>query len=119
MPSKAQLMASSANPALANKLGVDPLASFTAAGTTQGTATSLTANFANVTTSSISSGVILAAPFERTFVYNAGPNTLTVYPPVGGTFVGLAINAGATVAAGSGLEVEGDGLNFVANITGP
>jgi len=119
MPSKQELMASSLPASAASKIGVEALTSFTAAGTTQTTATALTANFANVTTSSINAGVIIGAPFERTFVYNSGPNALTVYPPVGGTFVGLALNAGATVASGSGLAVEGDGVNFVASVTGP
>lgn len=120
MASKAELMALSMPATLASKLGTDTLTSFTAAGTTQGTATSLTSNFSNVTTPSASAnGVLLTEPFNEYFVYNSGPSTLQVYPPVGGTFVGLAINVAVTVASGSSLYIVGDGLNFISVIGGP
>lgn len=117
MPSKGELMAKSLPYNAADALGYDPLTSFTAAGTTsQANSTVLTACFANVATNSPNNGVIIAAPFGRSFVYNAGPNTLLVYPPVGGTFVGQALNAPINVATGSVLSVEGDGLNYGFNI---
>jgi hypothetical protein len=114
MPSKAELMASGQPFQIASKIGYEPLTTFTAAGTSQTTATTLTANFANVTTSSIGTGVILAAPFERAFVWNSGPNTLTIYPPVGGTILGLSQNVGMTLANANGVSIEGDGVNFGA-----
>lgn len=114
MPTKAELMAAGLPAAAATKLGLDPLTSFTAAGTTQGTATALTANFANVTNNTINGGVILGAPFETTMVYNTGPNTLLIYPPVGGQFVGLALNAAFTLAAANSVIINGDGINFIA-----
>lgn len=117
MASKAELMAAGLPGAVATKLGVDGgVNTATAAGTTQGTATTLTSNFVNVTTSTIGGGVIIGLPFERNFVWNSGPNTLTVYPPVGGTVIGLAQNVGVTVAANSGVFMEGDGINFLSNV---
>lgn len=117
MPSRAELMATGMPATQAAKLGVDAASTATAAGTTQGTATALTTNFTNVTTSLVGAGVIIAYPFDRNFVWNTGPNTLTVYPPVGGTIMGLALNAGVTVATASGVSMEGDGLTYFANIS--
>lgn len=117
MPSSAALMAGGIPWENGQKLGVEPLASATAAGTTQGTATALVSTFTNVTTSAINAGVILGDGQRRWFVYNTGPNTLTVYPPVGGTIVGLAVNAGVNLATASGVDLEGDGLNFLANFS--
>ena len=117
MPSKAVLMGSSAPASLASKLGEDPLTAFTAAGTTQATATTLTSNFANVTTPAPNNGVIMNDPYGRTFIYNSGPNTLLIYPPVGGTMVGLSINAAVNIASGSGADIEGDGLNYLVNFS--
>jgi hypothetical protein len=114
MPTKAELMATGLPAATAAKLGLDTLTAFTAAGTTQGTATLLTANFANVTNNTINGGVILGAPFETTMIYNSGPNTLLIYPPVGGTFVGLSQNAGFTLATANSVIINGDGINFIA-----
>ncbi len=120
MPSKAELMATGLSAFTASKLGTDALTSFTAAGTTQITATSLNSNFANVTTPSASAnGVIITEPFNNWFLYNSGPSVLQVYPPVGGTFVGLAINVAVNVASGSSLHIIGDGLNFISLIGGP
>jgi hypothetical protein len=114
MPTKAELMATGLPAATAAKLGLDPLTAFTAAGTTQGTATLLTANFANVSVPSPNLGVILGAPFETTLLYNTGPNTLLIYPPVNGTFVGLSQNAAFTLATANSVIINGDGINFIA-----
>lgn len=117
MPSKAELMASGLAYNVAGKLGVEPLASVTAAGSSQTTATALVGSFANVTTSLIGSGVKLFSAFDRNFVWNAGPSTLTVYPPTGCTIVGLAQNAGMTLAPNNGVIVEGDGTNLLGLFT--
>jgi hypothetical protein len=119
MALKSDLMAAGFPAGQANKLGLDPSAAVTAAGTTQGTATALAGNNANVTTSSVSAGVKLQATEGSSFVYNTGPNTLTVYPPVGSTILGLAVNAGLTVAAGSGVLCIPNGANIACNISGP
>ena len=107
MALKSELMAGGLPYALANKLGFEPLTAYTAAGTTQGTATALVANNANVTTSSIGGGVIMVSPNQKYMVYNAGPNVLTVYPPVGNAFAGLATNAGVQVAPLNSVRTDG------------
>lgn len=72
--------------------------SVSAAGTTIGTATDLTATINFVTTVAASAGVQLPSMEigDSCVVYNSGANTLTVYPD--GT--GVAINQ---VSAGSGV----------------
>lgn len=119
MTQKSELMAAGMPAAQASKLGLDPLTAVTAAGTTQGTATLLTANNTKVTTSSIGAGVQLNAWTEQSNVYNSGPNTLTIYPPTGSTFVGLALNAGLTVATNSGARFWPAGLSIAWNVSGP
>lgn len=117
MPSKAELMASGLSYNVAGKLGVEPLAAVTAAGSSQTTATALTGSFANVTTSVIGSGVKVFSMFDRNFIYNSGPSTLTVYPAVGGAIVGLATNVGMTLAPNNGVILEGDGSNLLGLFT--
>ena len=111
MSLKSELMAIGVPSSPASDLGLDPITAFTAAGTTQGTATTLTANNANVTTSSIGAGVIVASARQLYNIYNAGPNVLTIYPIVGGTFAGLALNGGFQVAPLNSAQVIGGGLN--------
>lgn len=111
MALKQELMASSLPYNVANKLGFDPNTAFTAAGTTQGTATLLTANNVTVTTSSIGAGVILGSSEQEFMIFNAGPNVLTVYPPVGVNFAGLATNVGVTIAVNSTVVGKGGGLS--------
>jgi hypothetical protein len=118
MALKQELMASGMSASLANKLGFDPATVYAAAGTTQGTATVLTGNVANVTTVGANSGVILGRPNERNLIYNGGSgNVLTVYPPVGGTILGLAKNAGLQVSQGKAVTIEGDGTTFFSNLS--
>lgn len=117
MASKAELMACGMSAAEANKLGYDPVTNFNAAGSTQATATSLTANCSNVTTASANQGVIIARVNETNFIFNAGPNVLTIYPPVGGTILGVAKNAGIQIAASKAATISGDNLSFIANIS--
>jgi hypothetical protein len=114
MPSKQALMAGSLPSLAANELGSDASSTATAAGTTQATATQLTSNLVNVTTSSVNAGVIVSDMNGRNMIYNAGPNTLTVYPQSGGTIIGLAKNAGFTLAALTSVLLEGDGVNLMA-----
>ena len=112
MALKSDLMAAGLPAAIANKLGLDPVASVTAAGTTQTTATALAGNNANVSTPTIGGGVKLQATEGTTTIYNSGPNTLTIYPPVGSTIVGLAANAGLTLCAGSSVLMVPNGSNI-------
>lgn len=117
MPLKSDLMSSSLPWEAAGKLGFDVLQNITAAGTTAGTATALGCNFANVTTSTIGAGVILTEQSTTGYIYNSGPNTLTVYPLTGSNFVGLGANVGLNVATGSALTYAGGGTNVAFNIS--
>lgn len=114
MPLKSELMASGMSAAEASKLGLDPVAAFTAAGTTQATATVLSGNVANVTTSAIGAGVMVGFSREKNVVFNAGPNVLTIYPPVGSTILGQAVNVGIQLAPSQTAILEGDGTTLVA-----
>jgi hypothetical protein len=117
MALKSDLMAAGLPAGIANKLGLDPLTTVTAAGTTQGTATALASNNVNVTTSSIGAGIRLQATEGSTYVNNLGPNTLTVYPPVSSTIVGLAQNAGLTLASGSSAWLIPNGI-YIQQVLG-
>ena len=73
----------------------------TAAGTTQGTALTISADANFVSTVASGSGVILYNGMigDSCFVYNdGGTNALTVYPPVGSKINGLATNGGFLLA---------------------
>jgi hypothetical protein len=112
MSTKSELMAVGNQASTANRLGFDPVTAFTAAGTTQGTATALTANNAKVTTASDSAaGVILGSSEQKYMIYNVGPSVLTIYPAVGTAFAGLAANAGIQVAATGAATIECNGLS--------
>jgi hypothetical protein len=117
MALKSELMAGGMPATLASKLGFDPLTAYTAAGTTQATATLLTGNAANVTTALANAGVLIKRMNERNIIYNIGPNVLTIYPDVNGTIAGLAKNAGTQLAAGKTATFEGDGLILLPNIS--
>ena len=78
----------------------DCAATVSAAGTTQGTATELTATDNEVTTVGANAGVVLAsklAPGDEQTVYNSGANPLKVYPPSGFLIRPLAANAAMTL----------------------
>lgn len=70
-------------------------AGLTAAGTTQGTALSITSSLNTVTTVAANSGVVLYSSQSigpPQVVYNGGANTLNVYPPSGGKINQLTTN---------------------------
>ena len=71
-----------------------------AAGTTQGTATTIGAGINLITTVAANSGVILPSCEKADYVeiYNAGANTLTVYPDSGSQINGVAANTGISLA---------------------
>lgn len=111
MALKSELMAVGNQASTANRLGYDAVTAFTAAGTTQGAATTLTANNAKVTTASdAAAGVILSSNEQKFMVFNIGPSTLTIYPAVGALFSGLAANAGIQVAANGTAMIECNGI---------
>ena len=71
-----------------------------AAGTTQGTATALTASNNVITTAAASSGVILTNSEigDEYAILNIGANAVTVYPPTSGQINNLAANSGFLLA---------------------
>ena len=84
----------------------DVATSVSAAGTTQGTATELTAADSEVTTVAAGSGVVLSsnlAAGDQQSVFNAGANALRVYPPTGMSINALAANAYMTLATNTGV----------------
>ena len=81
------------------------VASVSAAGTTQGTATELTAADSEITTVAIGSGVILHSTLssgDQQTVFNAGVNSVKVYPPTGMKINALATNTAMSLATNTG-----------------
>lgn len=83
--------------------------SVSAAGTTQGTATELTAADNEVTTVASNAGVVLnrlLAPQEEMTVFNAGANVLKVYPPTGMSINAIGTNLPMLLATNTGLFLK-------------
>ncbi len=90
----------------AKAINGDINATISAAGTTQGTATTLTAGINVITTAGASSGVILGNT-ERGDEYdilNLGANAVTVYPPTSGQINNLSANTGFTLATNTAVK---------------
>lgn len=114
MAQKQQLMAASLPALAAAMLGFDPQATASGAGTTAGTATSLTSNFTNVTTVGANSGVIIARASEINVVINNGANALKVYPPTGHSINGTAANTAFSVTNAKQAIFIPSGTNWLA-----
>lgn len=89
----------------ANLLGQSVLTSFTAAGTTAGTATALSVSQSQWTSAAGATGAILPATASLTrlfFIRNLAASTaaLNVYPPTGGSINGAAANAPLVIGVG-------------------
>lgn len=82
--------------------------SVSAAGTTQGTATTLTASISVITTAAASSGVVLTDSMigDEYDILNLGANAVTVYPPSGGRINAIATNGGFTLATNTSVKVR-------------
>ena len=90
---------------LAAAICKDTATSISAAGTTQVTATELTASDNELTTVGAGSGVALASAIatgDSQTVFNAGANAVKVYPPVGMKINALATNAPMLLATNTG-----------------
>lgn len=95
----------------------DTATALTAAGSTQATALSLPATNNFVSTAAASTGVILPPgnAGDMLFVYNGGANSLTVYPPVGGTINNLSANTGLALATlKSGVYVYASAITIAS-----
>ncbi len=85
----------------------DAATALSAAGTTQGTATTLTNAVNFLGTVSSGAGVILSpngTAGDCQFVFNGGANAVKVYPPSGAKINALATNAGVLVAPNTACE---------------
>jgi hypothetical protein len=76
-----------------------------AAGTTQGTATTINLGCAFFSTVAASSGGVLSAgaPGDDVWVYNAGANALAVYPPSGAKINNVATNGSVSLATNTSI----------------
>lgn len=91
-----------------------------AAGSTQATATVLTSDVSFISTATASTGVLLPVgePSKTMTVFNGGANTMSIYPPVGGTINGGSVNAAVTVATLKGADLVYAGpLTIYANLS--
>jgi hypothetical protein len=83
-------------------------------GAAQITATPIQAWFTRFATVAASTGAILPQSLgygQELVVRNAGANSLTVYPPVGGKINGGSVNAGVAIAAAGATRFISDGAN--------
>lgn len=90
---------------LASAMCQDAASALSAAGTTQATATELSAADSEVTTVAAGAGCVLSsklAPGDSQAVYNAGANALKLYPPSGMKINALASNAPMTLGVNTG-----------------
>ena len=90
---------------LAEAICKDVATALSAAGTTQGTPTRLTAADNELTTVAAGAGVVLSADLasgDSQTVFNAGANAVKVYPPSGMKINALAANAPMTLATNTG-----------------
>ncbi len=74
-----------------------------AAGTTQGTATPLTAQNNVITICTAGAGVVATLPFHK--IYSRGANPVLFYPISGAQFEGLAVNAPVSIPVGTTVEM--------------
>jgi len=88
-------------------LCMDAATGIAAAGTTQGTATSLTAAVNFLSTVASGAGVVLSASAtggDSQLIFNGGSNAVKVYPPSGAKINGLATDAPALLAINTACE---------------
>jgi len=107
MPAAKEILAGGIAAPAADAITGSQALAVSAAGSTQATATVLSATDTQITTAAASTGVILplwAQPGDEFWVYNGGANAVLVYPPLAsGASIGAgAANAGFSVAANKG-----------------
>jgi hypothetical protein len=87
----------------------DAQVSQTALGNSQATAFQLTAVHTHFSTVAASTGAVVQSNLnagDEVTVVNAGANALSVYPPVGGAFNGLAANTAISVPINKAIIVK-------------
>ncbi len=78
-----------------------------AAGTTQGTATTLLTQDSDVSTVASGAGVVISplfAPGEEATVFNSGANPLKIYPPSGMQINALPTNSAMLLSPNTGVH---------------
>lgn len=91
-----------------------------AAGTTQGTATTLTASNSYISTAAANSGVILnsdeiSSEFD---IFNGGANAVKIYPPTGGNINQLSANTATTLPQYSAVKIKRwSSTQWIANLS--
>ncbi len=92
----------------AKSIGGQTNLTVTAAGTTQGTATTLTASNNYISTVAAGTGVILNSDeiASEVDIFNGGANALKIYPPTGANINQLAANAGITLAQYTSIKIK-------------
>ena len=92
----------------AKAINGDVNSAISAAGTTQATATALTAGINVITTAAASSGVRLSNTEigDEYEIFNLGANAVTVYPPTSGQINALSANTGFTLATNTAVKVK-------------
>lgn len=106
MPTQANLMGTGCPPLQAQASVGLVKNTLTALGSNQATAFALPSDFNIITTAAASTGAILPATGtniqlgDTIIVVNHGANSITIYPPVGGTLANQSTNTGLALAAG-------------------
>lgn len=77
-----------------------------AAGTTQGTATTLLQRVSMVTTASAGQGVVLNSYLPEQIIINATSVSIDIYPPSGANFNNGTTNAAVTLYPGNGVTMR-------------
>jgi hypothetical protein len=80
----------------------------TAAGTTQGTATALTANVNVITGGAVDTGVLLATAVKPVMIRNQSGSLKRVYPQTGGSINGLSANDYIEIMDNSSITLDRD-----------
>lgn len=89
----------------------NPVINLTATGAAQGTALQLTNMMNWVGTAAVGTGVVLPTVSGLVYVFNGGANALAIYPPVGGTINGGAVNTPISLPSLKGALLVVNGIN--------
>ena len=115
MALKSELMARGIPAGPAGQLGLDGLATLSAAGSGQSSAAPLVSNCTNVNAGT--GGVIISQTHAMHAIINSSGSSITLYPPVGSSINGQSANAGFTITNGKTCLVFEAGPNFIANLS--
>lgn len=97
-----------------------PITDIAAAGTTQATATAVTATVTSINNNTAANGVILpvATVGQKFYIFpKLATNAPKIYPPVGGTINFGTVNASVAATAQKTIEliaIDATGLNYIA-----